>query len=232
MYSEPTASMMSPQRSIPNQPQAVLLLHGLARTNRSMQPMARFLARQGYTVLNQGYASLNAPIEQLAEATLPRAFARLAAQGAETIHVVTHSMGGILLRSYLAEQRPHQLGRVVMLSPPNQGSELVDVLGRFAWFRLMFGPAGCQLGTATDDLPSRLGAVDFPLGILTGNRPAVGLAGFFPGPSDGKVSVERAQIAGMSDFLVLPCGHSLIMRKPVVKQQVLHFLRSGRFARE
>lgn len=146
-----------------------------------MQPLAKYLKQQGYTVLNQGYASLSAPVEQLAEATLAPAFARLADQGVETIHVVTHSMGGILLRCYLAQQRPQQLGRVVMLSPPNQGSELVDVLKRFSWFRLLFGPAGSQLGTGGDALPIRLGAVDFSLGVITGNRSAIGLARFFPG---------------------------------------------------
>ncbi|MGD9949221.1 MAG: esterase/lipase family protein [Desulfobulbus sp.] len=212
--------------------EGVLLLHGLARTKRSMQPMAKFLTQQGYIVHNQGYGSMGAPIEQLAERTLAVGFSRLIEQGVEIVHVVTHSMGGILLRSYLRTQRPQQLGRVVMLSPPNQGSELVDVLGRFAWFRLVFGPAGCQLGTGQEAVPLQLGAVDFPLGIITGNRPAIGLARFFPGPSDGKVSVQRAQVAGMSDFLVLSCGHSMIMRKKAVKYKVLQFLRTGRFSGE
>lgn len=209
----------------------MLLLHGLARTKRSMEPMARFLVRQGYIVHNQGYASRSAPIRQLAATALTAGISRLAGQGVETFHVVTHSMGGILLRSYLAAQPLHRLGRVVMLSPPNQGSELVDALGRFFWFRLVFGPAGCQLGTGGDGVPGRLGAVDFPLGVITGNRPAIGLGRFFPGPNDGKVAVARAQVAGMSDFLVLPCGHSLIMRKRTVKEQVLQFLRTGRFTR-
>ncbi|WP_448875096.1 alpha/beta hydrolase [Desulfobulbus propionicus] len=194
-----------------------------------MRSLAGFLANQGYAVLNQGYASRSAPIERLAQETLPPAFAALVGRGVETIHVVTHSMGGILLRCYLAEHQPPWLGRVVMLSPPNQGSELVDRLRRFAWFRVLFGPAGCQLGTGKEALPIRLGAVDFPLGIIIGNRPAIGLSRFFPGPNDGKVSVQRARIDGMSDFLVLPCGHSLIMRKRPVKQQVLRFLRTGRF---
>ena len=70
------------------------------------------------------------------------------------------------------------------------------------------------------------------LGIIIGNRPAIGLTHFFPGPNDGKVSVARAQVAGMDDFLVLPCGHALIMRKAAVQLQVLHFLRQGCFQRE
>ncbi|MDD2465082.1 MAG: alpha/beta hydrolase [Desulfobulbus sp.] len=211
--------------------QGVLLLHGLARTKRSMQPMAHFLRRQGYLVHNQGYASRHATIEQLAEHAVATGFSCLADQGAAIVHVVTHSMGGILLRSYLNTHQPLSLGRVVMLSPPNQGSELVDVLVRFSWFRRVFGPAGCQLSTGKDALPRRLGAVDFPLGIITGNRPAIGLGCFFPGPNDGKVSVQRAQIDGMHDLLVLACGHSLIMRRKAVQEQVLQFLCTGSFNR-
>ncbi len=211
--------------------EGVLLLHGLARTRRSMESMAGYLRHQGYLVHNQGYASMRAPIEQLARQALDNGFASLADQGAQTVHAVTHSMGGILLRSYFAQKRPPQLGRVVMLSPPNQGSELVDALRRFAWFRLLFGPAGCQLGTGEDAVPLRLGRVDFSLGVITGNRPAFGLQHFFPGPSDGKVSVQRAQVEGMGDFLVLPYGHSMIMVKKVVREQVLEFLRRGRFKR-
>jgi len=212
--------------------QGVLLLHGLARTARSMSPLAKFLGHHGYLVVNQGYPSTRAPIEQLAAPAVGEGFAQLASLGAESMHVVTHSMGGILLRSALHKSRPAELGRVVMLSPPNQGSELVDALARFRWFCMIFGPAGCQLNTKREGLPQQLGSVDFSLGIIIGNRPAMGLKYFFPGPNDGKVSVERAQVAGMRDFLVLPCGHSMIMRKKNVQQQILHFLEKERFQRE
>ena len=211
--------------------EGVVLLHGLARTRRSMRPLAAYLERQGYVVVNVGYPSRREPIEMLARSAIPPAVAALRREGVSRIHFVTHSMGGILLRAFLAAELLPDLGRVVMLSPPNQGSELVDSLSRFAWFRLVFGPAGCQLGTGAEELPARLGLATFSLGIITGNRPAIGLAHFFPGPSDGKVSVERAQLAGMADLLVLPCGHSLIMRHRPVQEQVVHFLATGRFSK-
>jgi len=214
------------------QPEGVILLHGLARTRRSMRPLAVLLKHRGYAVVNVGYPSRRHPIEILARTVIPPAVAALRHQGVGVIHFVTHSMGGILLRAFLAQESLPELGRVVMLSPPNQGSELVDHLGRFAWFRLLFGPASCQLGTGPEDLPARLGPASFPVGILTGNRPAIGLAGFFSGPSDGKVSVARAQLAGMADLLVLPYGHSLIMRHRQVKEQVVSFLNNGRFSRQ
>lgn len=209
----------------------MILLHGLVRTRRSMAPLAAFLKQRGYTVANIGYPSRRAAIETLARQVLPPAVAALRRQGIGVIHFVTHSMGGILLRAYLAETSPVELGRTVMLSPPNQGSELVDCLCPYVWFRLLFGPAGCQLGTGTKDLPARLGPAAFSLGIITGNRPAIGLSRFFPGPSDGKVSVARAQLPGMTDFLVLPYGHALIMRYRPVQEQVVYFLRTGRFER-
>ncbi len=211
--------------------EGVLLLHGLARSRRSMRPLAAFLERRGYVVVNVGYPSRRHPIETLAQAALPPAVAAMRTHGVERIHGVTHSMGGIVLRAFLAQETLPELGRVVMLSPPNQGSELADQLCRFSWFRLFFGPAGCQLGTSANDLPTRLGPATFALGVITGNRPAFGLAGFFPGPSDGKVAVARAGLPGMRDLLVLPYGHSLIMRHRVVREQVLHFLENGRFDR-
>lgn len=194
-----------------------------------MRPLAAYLERQGYGVVNVGYPSRRQPIEILARSAIPPAVAALRREGVSCIHFVTHSLGGILLRAFLAVESLPELGRVVMLSPPNQGSELVDSLCRFAWFRLVFGPAGCQLGTGAGELPASLGPATFSLGIITGNRPAIGLAHFFPGPSDGKVSVERAQLAGMADLLVLPYGHSLIMRHRPVQEQVVHFLATGRF---
>lgn len=209
--------------------EGVILLHGLARTSRSMRPLAAYLERQGYGVVNAGYPSRHGTIKILARSAIPPALAELRRQGATTIHCVTHSMGGILLRAFLATESLPELGRTVMLCPPNQGSELVDSLNRFAWFRLLFGPAGCQLRTGPDELPTLLGPAEFPLGIITGNRPAIGLSGFFAGPSDGKVSVERAQLEGMADFLILPYGHSLIMRHRSVQEQVVHFLINGRF---
>lgn len=209
----------------------VVLLHGLARTRLSMRPLAVFLKQRGYAVGNVGYPSRRNAIEILARTAIPPAVAAMRRQGVDRIHCVTHSMGGIVLRAFLAEHALPELGRVVMLSPPNQGSELADRLCRFSWFRFFFGPAGCQLGTSVDDLPIRLGPATFAVGVITGNRPAMGLAGFFPGPSDGKVAVARAGLPGMRDFLVLPYGHSLIMRHRPVQEQVVHFLENGRFDR-
>ena len=141
-------------------------------------------------------------------------------------------MGGILVRYYLSRHRPENLGRVVMLGPPNQGSEAADYLGDTALYAWFNGPAGQQLVTGPGGLPEQLGPADFPLGIIAGNQHSffdAWLADVIPGADDGKVSVERAKVEGMTDFLVLPYSRPFIMKADEVIDQTLHFLRVGRF---
>lgn len=197
-----------------------------------MRTLANFLRRQGYLVANTGYPSCSHDVLALAAACIPQALEYLRRQGSGPVHFVTHSMGGILVRAYLNNHPCADLGRVVMLSPPSQGSELAEVLLRFPWFRWIFGPAGCQLGTGAASVPLQLGPANFPVGIITGNRSLGWLSPrIFPGPNDGKVAVARAMLEGMADFLIVPCGHAFIMHDQQVKKQVAAFLSQGRFAR-
>jgi len=141
--------------------------------------------------------------------------------------------GGIVARYYLKNHKLPNLGRVVMLSPPNQGSKLVDSLGDSYFFNKLNGPAGRQLGTGKDSLPLRLGPVDFELGVIAGNRSFNPLYSLIvPGPDDGTIAVDRTKVAGMKDFLVLPRSHIFIMRSEDAIKQVIHFIQHGAFKRE
>ncbi len=226
----PTASTAATARSVAGE-ECVILLHGLARTAHSMRPLAKALEKAGFATVNIDYPSRAAPIEKLASEALPKGISTCRRLGARRIHFVTHSMGGILLRHYLAHHRLPELGRVVMLSPPNRGSEIADRMKENRLYRWFNGPAGQELGTS--DLPQRLGPVDYPVGVITGSEPAPWDRWFswrlLPGPDDGKVSVESARLEGMADFLVVPYSHSFIMRSAPVVRQVIHFLRHGRF---
>jgi pimeloyl-ACP methyl ester carboxylesterase len=212
--------------------ECVVLLHGLGRTSGSMEDMARGLSKSGYYVVNMDYPSRDETIENLAMGTIPEAIGRCAEKGALKNHFVTHSMGGILLRYYLSRHSADRLGRVVMLSPPNKGSEVSDSLKDWPLYQWYNGPAGQQLGTDAESLAIQLGPVTYPVGVITGDSPAFfdfWLEDMIPGPSDGKVSVERAKVDGMTDFLVLPFSHTYIMQEDEVIRQTIHFLETGQF---
>ncbi len=208
--------------------ECVILLHGLARSDSSMETLSIALEKAGYQTVNMGYPSTKHNIEKLAQDTVVQALSSCPKN--TKIHFVTHSMGGILVRQYLSKNTVENLGRVVMLGPPNKGSQIVDKLGNMPGFELINGPAGMQLGTGIQSVPNSLGAVDFELGVIAGTRSFNPLlSSMMPKPNDGKVSVESSKIKGMTDHIELPVTHTFMMNRKLVIDQVLHFLAKGIF---
>jgi pimeloyl-ACP methyl ester carboxylesterase len=210
----------------------VVLLHGISRTARSFGRMETALVGAGFVTLNLDYASRRKPLAVLAEDIKP-AIERFADGIDGAVHFVGHSMGGLLARAYLAKYRAQGLGRVVMLGTPNAGSEIADGLKNFLPFRAWFGPAGQQLGTQRDAAThALLPAIDYPVGIIAGNRSVDPLSAIFlPPPHDGRVSVANTKLDGMVDHIVVPTAHPFLPGNAVAIAQTLAFLRDGGFLR-
>lgn len=211
----------------------VVLLHGLCRTSASMERMAAALTTAGYVVANIDYPSRRAGVRQLSEEVIGAALKDDKLAQCAKVHFVTHSLGGILVRDYFSRHRDPRLGRVVMLGPPNQGSEVVDHLKEWRLFQWLNGPAGTELGTDPESVPNKLGPVAFELGVIAGDRSVNWLNSLMlAGGDDGKVSVRNTKVAGMRDHLVVHTAHPFIMRNREVIAATIRFLQTGRFRAE
>jgi triacylglycerol lipase len=206
----------------------VVLLHGLGRTPLSMTAMALAARRRGYRVINWHYASKRLSIAENAEAFAREVAPRL--QGSPRVHFITHSLGGIIVRRFLASHRLPNLGRVVMLAPPNGGSEVADVVQRWQVLAACVEPVR-ELGTGAGSVPLALPAASFPVGVIAGSRSHIPLFARWMNyaPNDGVVAVERTKLAGMSDFVVLPRTHTFLPWSPDAIRQTFGFLEKGRF---
>ena len=209
----------------------VILLHGMARTSASMDKMEEALMGEGYSVVNESYPSREHPIEVLAPLAIDAGLEQCGdLEAPARVHFVTHSLGGILVRYYYEDQDLGQLGRVVMLAPPNQGSKASDAMRGLPGFDWINGPAGRQIGKGEDSVPLKLGTPAFEFGVIAGDRTIDPItSAVLPNPDDGKVSVADTKLDGMTDFALISVSHAYIMQDEEVIALVKNYLRSGRF---
>jgi hypothetical protein len=198
-----------------------------------MQRMESALQEAGFRVCNIAYPSRDHSVAELASQHVAPRISECASDPDEPIHFVTHSLGGIVVRQLASTERVWTFGRVVMLGPPNHGSEVVDAIGDWRVFGAVSGPAGGELGTATDALPQRLGPVPFEAGIIAGSSSINWInSAIIPGEDDGKVSIDSAKVEGMRDFVLVATSHPFLMADDAVIEQTLRFLTTGCFAHE
>jgi pimeloyl-ACP methyl ester carboxylesterase len=211
---------------------SVVLLHGLGRTGISMRVIAAALRKAGYPTLSPWYG-LRKSMPEIVDFLHPRISAFTAAHPGP-VHIVTHSLGGLVARAYVTARRPPTLGRVVMLAPPNAGSELADFVYYLGLEKLILGPVGPHLRTGrADEHENELGPVDFDLGIIAGDQPLDPIVAprLLPSANDGKVTVAATKIDGMRDHIVLPVQHTFMVGDTGVIDQVKAYLATGAFAR-
>lgn len=220
------------QETVKGSKTCVALLHGLWRSALSMKGLQWQLEESGYGVVNLTYPSLDHPVPELAVLAVEQSLAGCRALGLEQVDFVTHSLGGILVREYVQHREIPGLRRVVMLGPPNGGSQLADYADSTALLDIFMPAAVAQLGTTDTSVPRRLGRVNFQLGVIAGTSNWLPfLPGLPDGPSDGTVAVAETIVPGMMDFLEMPVGHTFMMWDDEVIAQVLFFLEHGFFQR-
>ena len=213
----------------PTDAETVIVVHGLGRTPASMAILVSRLENAGFRVINFGYPSRSEPIEDLVE-RLESEVGQCCSSEAETVHFVTHSMGGVLVRSYLSQRPEAHQGRGVMLSPPSRGSEIIDAFSDSDLLRAILGPSALLRGTDSAGIANQLEPVRFSLCVITGTRRLDPIGSWLiPGPDDGKVGGDRAAVEGAADFIALPVTHTFIMNRSDVAEEVVYFLRNGRF---
>lgn len=218
----------------PQKNEFIVLLHGILRSKLDMFPLEKYLENKGYTVLNILYPSRELSLEDISQFVDDKIKSCPNYRPDMILHFVTHSMGGLIARYYIDTYKPQNLGKVVMMGPPNTGSEFADWLSDVKilapLYKTIYGPAGQQMRT---DYKHKDQSINFPLGIIAGTSSINPLAPWvLQGEHDGIVPVERTKIEGMSDHIVMKTNHSFMMFNTNVMEQCHIFLQTGKFDHE
>ncbi len=213
---------------IKNSGDYIIILHGIAKSNKHMKKLADYLRREGFDIINLSYPSTSYKIEDLIEIINKKISER--AKETKRIHFVGYSMGGLIVRALIHKYNYQNLGRVVQLAPPNQGSEVADFVKNFWLYKKIFGPAGKQLITDQGAIKHLFGKVNYELGIIAGNATIDPISSaIIKRENDGKVAVESTKLEGMKDHVVINVSHSFFPSNKKVQEQTLHFLKNGNF---
>lgn len=206
----------------------VVILHGIARSHKHMKKLAWFLSKNGFDVINLNYPSTSYNIEELTDIINPAISSRITQD--KKIHFVGYSMGGLMVRALIHKYKYKNLGKVVQLATPNQGSEIADLVKNLWLYKKIYGPAGQQLITDQTAIKHLFGEVNYELGIIAGNSIIDIICWtIIPGKNDGKVAVARTKLKGMKDHIIVNSAHTFFPSNKKVLKQTLHFIQNGQF---
>lgn len=209
----------------------VILVHGLARSGNAMWLIGHRLEKAGHKTCAIDYPSMTASFEKTQAALsseIERCIKSNNAFGA--VHFVTHSLGGPLTRKYLSSNPLKNMGRMVMLSPPNHGSDLVERFDHLKYFRSILGPVASELTADQRSWLARIPAPDYEVGVLAGNYTFNPIAAYLlDGKDDGAVSIEDMKLKDMADFREISATHVTIRYSSAASRQIFEFLATGHF---
>lgn len=208
----------------------VVLVHGYGRSPSAMWKMEEFLEKRGYQVYTIGYSSFTQDIDGIKNEFYQKVDKHLASAQNEKVHFVGHSMGGLLIRSYLGDRDVANIGNTVIMGSPNKGTPVVEAL-KDKWYFSLAGPAVNSLSSNGSPFLASLKKPDYNLGVIAGVIHKPEYESVLPGKDDGLVPFESTKVEGMKDFITLPVSHYHLRLDQIVFYQTLHFLREGRFLR-
>lgn len=211
----------------------VILVHGLRANSKTFLKMEKALLAEGYNICRVDYPSTEYTIEALADTVLIEAVHRCHQAGSDSLYFVGHSMGGILIRYFLQENEVSPLGKVVFISAPNHGTELVNKLEWSTLFQKFNGPGGMQLGAAEDDFIQSLELPDYNFAVIMSERSINPVESMLiSGKDDGRVPIESARLEGMQDFVLVKTNHHFSMKNDATIKQVISYLKTGQFVKD
>lgn len=208
----------------------IILVHGYGRTASAMNTYESYFEKHGYQVFSIGYGSLTQEIGDI-QNEFDAKVDQVLNDIDDRVHFVGHSMGGLMIRSYLGKKRPKNMGNVVIVGSPSQGTEAVEYL-RSKWYFPLLGPALPSLSTRNSAFLSSLIKPNYNLGVIAGKVSYGNRSQMFTGENDGLVSVESTKVEGMKDFVLMPESHYSLRQSEEVMKQILHFLRAAEFTKE
>jgi pimeloyl-ACP methyl ester carboxylesterase len=212
---------------VPGSEEIIVLLHGLGRSNASMWLLASRLEDAGYYVQRVEYSSLDQNPDEILK-DISSQINQCCQKHTQSVHFVGHSLGGLMVRAYLQNNKVDKLGRVVLLGTPNKGTEAADHFSD-SWLMDILGPTAKVLGTDGESYPNSLKAPYYPVGIIAGVTKSKFNDQVIPGKDDGIVSVEATKIDGMTDFIIIETGHSMMRYDSEVADQAIEFIKNGMF---
>jgi len=206
----------------------VVLVHGMLSSPRAMKKIERELSVNGYHVMNFGYDSREESIQTVTE-DLEKRINEIIPAETSKIHFVTHSLGSLVVRYYLNQRKLKNLGRFVMVAPPNQGSVWGKTLVKnIPAVRYLLGISGEELQYSLKYRPEQPPPCEF--GIISGGTgKSYGLNPLIPGDNDATVAVSETVMEGMKDHIIIPGQHTILLFQKRVIDNIISFLGTGKF---
>jgi pimeloyl-ACP methyl ester carboxylesterase len=202
----------------------VILLHGVWMRGLTLFSLARRLRGAGYSVDVFDYASVFGD----SVATVERLRKRMREASADRVHLVGHSLGGIVALEATRHVRDLPRGHIVCLGPPLKGSSVARLLAHFPGGRWMLGSNHAKLVAGVERWDGSR-----PVGVVAGRMPfglGISLGALLTAPHDGTVSVEETRLAGLADHCTVAATHTGLLFSADVADLTVGFLRNGRFA--